>query len=95
MAFELFHDEFGDAIFPKIVQPCEHTYTCPRMYGNQLLQTTDPELDYPTFRHRVSTLSKKLLTEYSSCIHHSRHLSTVMDSCNRQLENLHLSLLKC
>ncbi len=50
MVFSLFQHEFGDVLFPKIICPQSNLVSYPKMYGNHLLQSIDPELDYTTFR---------------------------------------------
>ncbi|SJL11507.1 uncharacterized protein ARMOST_14911 [Armillaria ostoyae] len=93
MVFELFRCEFGDVLFPKIIRPrpCLHSY--PRMYGNRLLQSIDPELDYTTFRGHVRGISNKMLTDYPTRMHASRHLGCRTDSRNRRLECLRVIMM--
>lgn len=50
MVFSLFQHEFGDVLFPKIIHPRSNLVSFPKMYGNRLLQSIDPELDYTTFQ---------------------------------------------
>ncbi len=93
MIFSLFQHEFGDVLFPKIIRPRSNSVSYPKMYGNHLLQSIDPELDYMTLRWHVHGISNKMLTEYPTCIHASRHIGCRTDSHNCRIEHLCLSML--
>ncbi len=93
MVFELFWHEFGDMLFPKIICPRQYPYSYPRMYSNHLLQSIDPELDYMTFHGHICGISNKMLTEYPTRVHASRHLGGRTDSRNRCLECLRMLMM--
>lgn len=90
MVFELIRHEFGDILFPKIIRPQQSSNSYPRMYGNHLLQSIDPELDYMTFCGHVHGISNKMLTEYPTHMHASRNLEWHTDSRNRHIECLRM-----